>query len=255
MRPLILSLLLVPLTAVGQDFPASPQFAEAMAVCDNMSMYVQSAQRQAAMGMPEASAKELTRGLMSKNLQLTDEVKAGAIALAMDIYSHVYATAKAPPEPIDVVLSKTCGKYRGFALPQEQVDRYLASTAQSAWNPLVRVPLCTKLAQTAANIGTARDRGMAREQMADIAKTALREDKFTSAELPRLIDDAYSNSTAEVAFFYLYNLGRCSAVRQQKEYPSLAVLEAEYVKCKTSAAKGGEGVKACHARVLNVNMQ
>ncbi len=90
--------------------------------------------------------------------------------------------------------------------------------------------------------------------MAELAKTALRDDKFTSAELPRLIDSAYSNPTAEVAFLYVYNLGRCNAVQQLKEYPTFAVLATEYGKCKAAAAQGGEALKACHARVFRVSV-
>jgi hypothetical protein len=254
MRKIICLILFISIAGFGQTAPSNQHFAEAMAVCDNMGMYVQSAQRQSAMGMPLAAAKELAAGLMNKNLKIDNDVKAGAIALAMEIYSHVYSTPSGKAEQVDIVLSKTCGKYRGYDLSQEQVDKYLSTTAQSAWNPLVRVPLCTKVAQSAANIGTARDKGLSREKLGEVARTALREDKFTLAELPRLIDEAYDNRAAEVEFLYVYNLGRCNAKQHAVDYPSLSVLGPEFSKCKAVSSQGLESIKECHKRVFKVDV-
>jgi hypothetical protein len=251
MKKIFSILLFAPVFASGQTSSSSQHFNEAMGVCENMGMYVQSAQRQFAMGMPQEAATELATGLMNKNLNLDNEVKSGAIALAKEIYSHVYLSPEGKTEPADVVLAKTCGSYRGYNLPREQVEKHLANTVQSAWNPLVRVPLCTKVAQSAANIATARDKGITRKKISGIAATSLRDDKFTSAHLAGMINEAYDNPNAEVAFLYIFNLGRCTARQNEREYPSLTVLSQEYAKCKAGVSQG-ETLKECHKRVFQV---
>lgn len=236
----------------GSSAFQSPKFLEAMAVCDNMGMYVQSAQRQATMGMPLQTATELVVSLMNKNLRVDGEVKAGAIALASNIYAYVYASQERRTESTDSVLSKTCGTYRGYNLSQDQIDKHLAETAPSAWNPMVRVPLCEKLAQSAANIATARDRGISREKISEVASASLSADKFTSARLPELIRSAYDYPDHEVAFVYGESLERCTAHENQREYPSLATLWERYSQCK-SASTDNDVIKECRRRVLKVD--
>lgn len=229
-------------------FP-NPRFVEAMAVCDNMGMYVQSAQRQATAGMPLQMATEMVSGLMSKNLKIEDQAKAAAISLVMTIYSYVYAEPQRRTESVDTVLGKTCGSYRDYNLPQEQVDMHLANTTPSAWNPMVRVPLCTKLAQSAANIATARDKGIPREKMGEVAAASLSNDKFTLAHLPDLIEAIYDNPAHEVAFIYGESLGRCQSRESQRDYPPAALLWKQYSQC-TSASQDNNAIRQCRQRVL-----
>lgn len=230
---------------------ASPRFVEAMAVCDNMGVYVQSAQRQAAAGMPKEMATEMISDLMNKNLKIEDQAKAAAINLVMTIYSYVYAEPQQRIESIETVLSKTCASYRDYNLPQEQVDIHLANTTPSAWNPMVRVPLCTNLAQSAANIATARDRGIPRNKIGEVAAVSLSNDKFTLSHLPDIIGAAYDNPGREVAFIYGESLGRCKSRESQRDYPPAALLWEQYSRC-TSASQDKDAIRQCRQRVLQI---
>ena len=139
-----------------------------MAVCDNMTLYVDAAKRQRSMNMPLASAKELSKQLMEKNLKFEESIKQGAIGLALNIYDYVYAQAPSAELSTEQVLAATCGSYRSYAIPAERMAAHLAMTTQSAWDPLARVPLCTKVAETISNIAVARDQGRSRESMTEI---------------------------------------------------------------------------------------
>lgn len=254
----ILSIFLVsPLTAQtienGSHASQDSKFVEAMAVCDNMGMYVQSAQRQAAMGMPLEAATQLVSSLMHKNLKVGADIKAGAIALSMTIYSYVYGAPERRTESVDTVLGKTCGTYRGYDLNQKQIDKHLATTAQSAWNPMVRVSLCTKLAQSAANIATARDKGIPREKISEIATSGLKGDNFTLARLQDMIRGAYDNPHYDVAFIYGESMGRCSAHENLQEYAPVAELWERYSQCKSISADI-ETIKQCQRHVLQSDL-
>jgi hypothetical protein len=253
---LLLLLLPFPALALAQAAaPASafdPRYNEAMAVCDNMGMYVDMAQRQLKMGMPQATATDLVTKSMETNYKMDGELKKGAISLVRVIYADVYATPSRT-ESVDVVLGKTCGSYRGYNVPRQQVEQHLAGTVQSAWDPLARVPRCTKLAQSAANIGTARDRGMAREKMSEVATGALRDDTFTLPQVPRMVSDAYDHADAEVTFLYVYNLGYCKATAEGQHYPALTALMPEYAKCKAGTGPAEDKGSACLKRVFGVD--
>lgn len=253
-RLLLLALLLSPLAAPAQSSVADVRFDEAMVVCDNMAMYVVLAQKQLKMNMPQAVAIDMVADSMQRGLQGEGELKTGTIALARAIYADVYALP-GKTDPVEAVLGRNCGSYRGYNLPRQQVEQHLAKSVKSAWDPLLRVPLCTKLAQSAANIATARDRGMTREKIMEAAGAGLRDDAFSLAQLPRMVGDAYDHRDAEVTFLYVYNLGRCKAAAERQDYPTLPALLPEYAKCKVATTAGNKGGMACLRQAFKVDPQ
>lgn len=246
---IIMMLFLLPIHVFAQKSDAELKVSEAMAVCDNMTLYVQSAQRQRAMGMPIDEAKQLTTTLMEKNLKLEPHFKNGAISLAMEIYSYVYSNQET--NEIESILTNTCGKYRGYNIAVDVVAKHIATTAQSAWNPLERVPLCTKLAQSVSNIAVARDRGMDRNRMADITKSALSNDKFTRTRAKDLIAQAYDNPDLEAANLFGFNLVQCRAEMRGESFSSLSELKPKLLACQTEASN--ESKAKCARNVFHLD--
>jgi hypothetical protein len=213
------------------------QFEEAMAVCDNMTMYVEAAKRQRTVGMPLDVAKELVSSAMQKNLNMPADLKDAAIDLVKKIYDNVYGQESVSGLPVERVLSETCGKYRGYSIPESRVKEHVASTTQSAWDPLARVPLCTKVAQSASNIGAARDRGMSREAISTVAVSSLKNDPFTLARLPALLDVAYGKPSASISHLFGYSLFSCRAEQQGRSYPKFESLQSRLTSCSGTNSK------------------
>ncbi len=218
-----------------------------MAVCDNMSMYVDSAKREHGKGMPLSTAKDLVTALMNKNLNVREDVKAGAIGLAQQIYEFVYAHPDPASLSTEDVLKATCGSYRGYNLPTASVNRHIDSTVQSAWDPMQRVPLCTKFAQSAANVATARDKGMSREEISRIASDVLKNDFFTLRRLPLLTEWVYATPLVPVAEIYAFSYFTCRAENEDRPSPTFEGVHNGLVKCSTLKREERE---ACTLRLL-----
>lgn len=252
MRTLFLALLSFPCMVLAQMRETS-DISEAMAVCDNMTMYVQAAQRQLGQGMPKTDAKNLTSGLMNANMKSDPELKAAAIGLVMDIYEYVFSNEQGKSASVETVLANTCGNYKNLGIPKSAVEKHLSTTAQSAWNPMERVPLCVKQAQSAANIGSARDKGMAKEQIADVSFTALSNDKVTKFMLPELIDQVYENPEIEVQNIYAFNLAQCRARMNSQTFPPLKDMKAGILKCQSESTN--EARKQCGRTLFHFDRQ
>lgn len=227
------------------------QFQEAMAVCDNMTLYVDAAKRQRIMGLPLATAREDTARLMQRNLQMDATIKRGAIELAQRIFDYVYAQEAVGALPTERVLTATCGTYRGYEIPVERVKAYVASTAQSAWDPLARVPLCTKVAQSVSNIAAGRDKGIPRERMAEVAASSLAGDEFTSSRLATLLSWAYDKPFIEIRPLHAYALQKCNRERAGKSYPALTELREPLAACAAKAESSERD--ACAVQILRVS--
>lgn len=227
------------------------QFQEAMAVCDNMTQYVDAAKRQRSMNMSLASAKDLSKQLMEKNLKLDESIKQGAIGLALDIYDYVYAQAPSADLSTEQVLAATCGSYRSYAIPEERVAAHLATTTQSAWDPLARVSLCTKVAETISNIAVARDQGRSRASMAEILDTVLARDKFTYPKRSALLAWAYDNPRITVRVLYFYTHQQCQSEQAGKKFPLLAELSEQLIACSVKTQRPEQD--ACLRQTLSVS--
>lgn len=234
----------------AQGSEREAQFAEAMSVCDNMTLYVDSAKRQRIMGLPLESAEENLRSLMRRNLKLPEDLKQASIDLAAKIYEYVYAQELVGALSTERVLSATCGAYRGYEIPVDRVTAHVQSTTQSAWNPLERVPLCVKVAQSVSNIATGRDRGIPRERMTEIASTSLKDDLFTSERLPSLLAAAYERPLLEAGQLYAYAVRQCSQERAGKKYPRLEVVRNELAACSESEQRAER--ESCTLKILGV---
>jgi len=224
------------------------RFTEAMAVCDNMTQYVDAAKRQRTIGMPLNEAKDLARTLMEKNLKLPGELKTAAIDLVSTIYDRVYGAELVSTITVDKVLIEACGSYRGYRIPEARVREHVLSTAQSAWNPLERVPLCTKVAQSTANLASGRDRGLSRDRMLEVAQSSLARDPFTQERLPAMLEWVYSTPNVPVSQLYAYALLYCRAEVSGKPFPGLSSMREALSACASRSMKSEE--EKCTLTVL-----
>lgn len=245
---LALSLIVGPLQLAFSQPAIEAQFQEAMDVCDNMTLYVDSAKRQRGMGMPLDEAKQNVVRLMQRNLKLPEAISRGSIDLAVSIYEYVYAQELLWALSTERVLYENCGTYRGYELPASRVKEHVLSTTQSAWDPLARVPLCTKVAQSLSNIASGRDRGIPLERMTEVATTSLADDLFTSERLPVLLAWAYDKPALDVGQLYAYALRQCTAEQTGKKYPELKFLRERLVACVGHSQKSEQ--EACTLQAL-----
>ncbi len=223
-------LLVSPTICIAQDASVT-QYQEAMAVCDNMTLYVDAAKRQRRMGMPLNEAKQQTARLMERNLNVAPEVKQGAVELAKSIFDFVYSSEAGVDPTVSDALAATCGSYRGYSLPRAQVQAHIDSTTSSAWDPLARVPVCVKVAQSVANIAVGRDKGLSRERMVDVAQKGLSDDPFTASRLSKLVAWAYDAPVLDASTLYAYALNQCVRERAGSQFPALDALKPRLLEC------------------------
>jgi hypothetical protein len=240
MRRFLLLIALMPLTALAQTPYTDSQLQEAMAACDSMTIYVQFAQRQHSMGMALDTSKKLLNDAMQTNLKMEEPEKAAVIALADTIFEYVYAAKTDAEAAVGPVLSNTCGSYRGFNIPLDVVSKHVAATVTSAWDPMQRVSLCTKLAQTVSNIGAARDKGLSRQQITDAANAALADDKVTLARLPELIAEVYDNADVKLPYFFGYHLTQCRTQASGGKLTSFHDVKPGILKCQAETSTEAE---------------
>jgi hypothetical protein len=232
---LLLLTLLVPSLSAAQAV-SEDAFAEAMAVCDNMTLYVDAAKRDRLAERPLISARAETARLMETNLRMDAAVKQGAITLAQRIYDFVYSQELLSALSTERVLAATCGTYRDYNLPAERVKEHVFATTQSAWDPLARVPLCTKIAQSAANIASGREKGIGRDKMTEVATSSLASDAFTLPRIPTLVAWAYDHPELPVSSIYAYAIQHCNQQRAGKQMPTLAELKDRLQSCGSKSS-------------------
>lgn len=210
---------------------------ETLELCANLDMYGAFAMRNRDMGMPRDTAFSLISSSMRKNLKLPLDVTEAIVKVVEQIYTQVYADKSINKNNIETIIIATCSRYKGRNVDRQKIAQYLADNPQSAWDPIQRVPLCTKTAQSAANIATARDRGMGKDKISDISEAALANDPATQKRLPFIIEDVFANRDISVANFFAYNLARCNSEREGKPYKGVADLKSEILKCQAKSTR------------------
>ena len=124
-------------------------------------------------------------------------------------------------------------------------------TTQSAWDPLARVPLCTKVAETISNIAVARDQGRSRESMTEILDTVLAKDKFTYPKRSELLAWAYDNPRIAVRVLYFYARQQCQYEQAGKNFPLLAELSEQLIACSVKTQRSEQD--ACLRQTLSIS--
>jgi hypothetical protein len=228
--------------AGSQPAPANAvdHFNETVTVCTNLDMYPVLAMRNRDEGMPLDIARDLIVASMQKNFEgkLPPGMLQPYIDVVKDIYGRIYADSKLGPESFSDIVFDACSGYRGYSIDKTALKTELSGYAQSAFDPLARVPICVKAGQSAANIAQARDNGMTKERVADVVANALKNDPATFAIAPTIIDEVYSLKDLEVTSFYFYNMRRCEAKKAGATLPSLASLEPHIEQCELTSKEG-----------------
>lgn len=213
------------------------QFQEVVMVCTSMDMYANFAAYYRDQGMPVDAATNMIVASVQKNMKLPNDMLPPFISVVKDLYQRVYADPALKRGMFDEAIFGTCSNFGGYQIDKPQLRQELSSYVQSAFDPLRRVTLCTKAGETAGNIGAAREKGITKAQILDVARKGLENDPTTLALLPTLVAEVYDNKDIEIASLYLYNIRRCESRKLGLQFPNLADLGEATRICQTNSDK------------------
>jgi hypothetical protein len=223
--------------AQQKDEQRMSQLKEVLTICTHMDMYTDFAATVRDKGVPEDAATNMVAETVQKNLKLPSDVLAPFIAVIKDLYHRIYADPSLKRGMFDEAIFSACSNYRGYVVDKPQLRKELGNYVQSAFNPLARVTLCTKAGETAGNIGVARDKGVSKAKILEVAQKGLENDPATLALLPELVDEVYGNQDIEIAALYLYNVRRCESRKADLQFPPLSGLAEATKACLKNSEK------------------
>lgn len=232
MRTIVLAAVLATSAASAHAQFNQQAVDETLAVCENMGMYGIMAIKQRDIGMPKETATAMVAASMRRNLNTPADVTDATIKVVTAIYDRVYADASIDNRNVEASIVAACSRYKDRPVDPKMVAQYLDDHPVSAWDPRRRVARCVKVAQSAANVATARDRGMGKEKMSSITASALASDPATAGRMPLIIDEVFANADLSVASLYAYNLARCGAQKDGRAFQPIAQSKAGLLACQ-----------------------
>jgi hypothetical protein len=220
-----------------QDDHQIAQFQEVVMVCTGMDMYANFAAYYRDQGMPVDAATNMIVASVQKNMKLPNDMLPPFISVVKDLYQRIYVDPSLKRGMFDEAIFNSCSNFGGYQIDKKQLRTELSNYVQSAFDPLKRVSVCTKAGETAANIGAAREKGINKSQILDMARKGLQNDPTTLALLPTLVEEVYDNKDIEIASFYLYNLRRCESQKAGLKFPDLTELGEATKNCQKDPDK------------------
>ena len=217
--------------------PGPSPLEETVLVCNSLEVYAQLAAQFRDQGMPLETAQQIARDSMQTNLAtLPPEMYEPYVAVVMKLYTRVYADPSATIGTFDAAIFDACAGYRDYDLDRAALKAELARYVPSAFDRFQRVTLCVKAGETAANLVVARDQGMSRTQITQMASQALMDDPATAARLPLMVDEVYTHTALGAPTFYVYNIQRCEAEQAGVKPVALAGVAEAAAACEKEPA-------------------
>lgn len=213
---------------------------ETILICKSLDMYADFAVNGRDSAMPKAPAFKMVSDSMSRNLKMPADMLSAYIAVVGKLYDLIYADPAIMRTGTQAAIVEACSQYKGQNSDKRYIADYLDQHPLSAWDPLVRVPLCEKIAQSASMVATARDKGISKEKAGAMAKDGLGNDQLTLRSMPQIITEVYENPDVGIFYIYGYNVARCQAKEKNEKYLELTELKPRIRNCQKLAKKEDE---------------
>ncbi|MCH8619374.1 hypothetical protein [Undibacterium sp. TS12] len=213
---------------------------ETIFICSNLDMYADFALNGRDSAMPRDAAFKIVSDSMKRNLKTSTDTLSAYVAVVGKLYDLIYADPAIKRTGAQAAIVEACSQYKGRKADKRAINDYLDQHPLSAWDPLERVPLCEKIAQSASNLAAARDKGISKESADAMARGGLQNDQLTLRSVPQLLTEVYENPDVGTFYIYGYNVARCRAKEKNEKYLELREMNSRIRNCQKLEKKDDE---------------